>query len=351
MALKKILVLRFSAMGDVVLLLPVIQSLVKTYPDIELTIVTRPKFASFFTDIERVIPFPADVDYTYSGIFGIRDLFGKLLRKASYDVVMDMHDHIRTIVLRSLFKIFGVPVIVFEKGRKEKHTFTKKENKRTAPLAHTVERYRLAFEKAGYPVEIDQPPYFTVKESVAGQLAEWLQSHSLIKNEKWIGIAPFAKHATKIWPTENYSIVIEQILQKTEAKFFLFGGGEKDIIFFELLQSKFPEHCVMVAGKLKIKQEVALMQQLDLMLCVDSSNMHLASLMGIPLLSIWGGTHPDVGFGPYRNGEESILQVSREELPCRPCSVYGKEKCYRGDFACLNRITPEIVINRMQQLL
>jgi ADP-heptose:LPS heptosyltransferase len=338
-------------MGDVVLLLPVIQSLVKTYPDIELTIVTRPKFASFFTDIERVIPFPADVDYTYSGIFGIRDLFGKLLRKASYDVVMDMHDHIRTIVLRNLFKIFGVPVVVFEKGRNEKHTFTKKENKRTAPLAHTVERYRLAFEKAGYPVEIDQPPYFTIKGSIEGQLDEWLQSNSLVKNEKWIGIAPFAKHATKIWPIENYSIVIEQILQKTKAKFFLFGGGEMDIRFFESLQAKFPEHCIMAAGKLKIKQEVALMQQLDLMLCVDSSNMHLASLMGVPLLSIWGGTHPDVGFGPYRNGEESILQVSREELPCRPCSVYGKEKCYRGDFACLNRITPEIVINRMQQLL
>ena len=181
MALKKILVLRFSAMGDVVLLLPVIQSLVKTYPDIELTIVTRPKFASFFTDMERVIPFPADVDYTYSGIFGIRDLFGKLLRKASYDVVMDMHDHIRTIVLRNLFKIFGVPVIVFEKGRNEKHTFTKKENKRTTPLPHTVDRYRLAFEKAGYPVVIDPPPYFTIKESIQDQLAEWLQKNNLIK--------------------------------------------------------------------------------------------------------------------------------------------------------------------------
>jgi ADP-heptose:LPS heptosyltransferase len=350
-ALKKILVLRFSAMGDVVLLLPVIQSLIKTYPDIELTIVTRPKFASFFTDMERVIPFPADVDYTYSGIFGIRDLFGKLLRKASYDVVMDMHDHIRTIVLRNLFKIFGVPVIVFEKGRNEKHTFTKRENKKTIPLAHTVDRYRFAFEKAGYPVVIDPPPYFTIKESTDSQLEEWLQKNSLIKRGKWIGIAPFAKHATKIWPTENYSKVIEQIIQKEDVKFFLFGGGEKDMKFFESLKARFPEHCIVAADQLKIKQEVALMKQLDLMLCVDSSNMHLAALMGIPLLSIWGGTHADVGFGPYGKGEESILQVSREDLPCRPCSVYGKEKCYRGDFACLHRITPELVISRMQQLL
>ena len=338
-------------MGDVVLLLPVIQSLVNKYPDVEVTVVTRPKFASFFTDMERVIPYPADVDYTYSGIFGIRDLFGKLLRKAQYDVVMDMHDHIRTIVLRSLFKVFGVPVVVFEKGRNDKHAFTKRDNKRTQGLPHTVDRYRNAFGKAGYPLEIDSPPYFAIKESTEEQVADWLKSNNLIKKEKWIGIAPFAKHATKIWPTQNYSQLIEQFIQKGDVKFFLFGGGEKEIAFFESLKTKYPSHCVIAAGQLKVKQEVALMKSLDLMLCVDSSNMHLAALMGIPLLSIWGGTHPDVGFGPYGKGEESIIQLSREELPCRPCSVYGKEKCYRGDFACLNNITPELVIKRMENLL
>lgn len=351
MTLKKILVLRFSAMGDVVLLMPVIRSLITSYPDVEVTVVTRPKFASLFTDMERVIPFPADVDYTYSGIFGMRELFGKLLRKGNYDVVMDMHDHIRTILLRNLFKIFGVPVVVFEKGKSEKHAFTKKENKRTAPLPHTVERYRLAFEKAGYPLTISSPPHLSIKKPTQDVVAEWIQKNNLSKKEKWIGIAPFANHISKIWPVENYSQVIEQFIQKTPVKFFLFGGGEKDIKFFESLKEKFPENCVVAAGQLKIKQELALMQQLDLMLCVDSSNMHLASLMGIPLLSIWGGTHPDVGFGPYGKGEESILQISREELPCRPCSVYGKEKCYRGDFACLYHITPQQVIGRMEKLL
>jgi len=338
-------------MGDVVLLVPVIRSLVDSYPDVEVTVVTRPKFATLFTDMERVIPFPADVDYTYTGIFGMRELFGKLLRKGNYDVVMDMHDHIRTILLRNLFKIFGVPVVVFEKGRSEKHSFTKKENKRTSALPHTVERYRLAFEKAGFQLTISSPPHLAIKETTQDQLAEWLQKNNLSKKEKWIGIAPFALHLSKIWPVQNYSPVIEQFIRKMAVKFFLFGGGEKDIKFFESLRQKFPEHCVIVAGELKIKQELALMQQLDLMLCVDSSNMHLASLMGVPLLSIWGGTHPDVGFGPFGKDEESILQISLEELPCRPCSVYGKEKCYRGDFACLNNITPDQVVGRMEKLL
>jgi ADP-heptose:LPS heptosyltransferase len=350
LALKKILVLRFSAMGDVVLLVPVVKSLVATYPDVEVTVVTRPKFASLFTDIERVVPFPADVDYTYSGILGMRELFGKLLRKGGYDIVMDMHDHIRTIILRNLFKIFGTPVVVFEKGRKQKRAFTRKDNKITTPLPHTVERYSKAFEKAGYPVTIGSPPYFTIKSSTEDQVTEWLQKNDLSKKERWIGIAPFAMHASKIWPVQNYAKVIEQLVKKFPAKFFLFGGG-KDLIFFESLKETFPGHCVVVAGQLKIKQEIALMRHLDLMLCVDSSNMHLASLAGTPLLSVWGGTHADVGFGPYVKNDESIVQIGRDVLPCRPCSVYGKEVCYRGDFACLNYITPEDVVGRMEKLL
>jgi len=338
-------------MGDVVLLAPVIKSLVASYPDVEVTVVTRPKFASLFTDMERVVPFPADVDYTYSGIFGMRELFGKLLRKGGYDVVMDMHDHIRTILLRNLFKIFGTPVVVFEKGRKEKHGFTKKVNKKVTPLPHTVERYRKAFEKAGYPLTIGPPPYVTIKQTTQDEVTEWLNKNQLVKKEKWIGIAPFAMHTSKIWPVENYRKVIEQLVQKGPVMVFLFGGGKKDLVFFESLKGSFPEQCVIVAGQLKIKQELALMKHLDLMLCVDSSNMHLATLMGIPLLSIWGGTHPDVGFGPYGKDDESIIQVSRELLPCRPCSVYGKEECFRGDFACLNNITPGEVVGRMEKLL
>jgi ADP-heptose:LPS heptosyltransferase len=350
-ALTKILVLRFSAMGDVVLLVPVIRSFVATYPDVEVTVVTRPKFASFFTEMERVIPFPADVDHTYNGIFGMRELFKKLLKKASYDVVIDMHDHVRTIMLRSLFKFFAFRVVVFDKGRGEKKGFTRPENKATVPLIHTVERYRLAFEKAGFPFEIQPPPYFQIKESIQKETLAWLATNNVSKNEKWIGIAPFAMHLSKIWPLDNYSEVISKLLKESPAKFFLFGGGEKEIKYFEKLRQQFPSNCVMVAGQLKLKQELTLMSMLDAMLCVDSSNMHFASLVGIPVISIWGGTHTDVGFGPFGSGIKNIIQINRNELPCRPCSVYGRENCLRGDFACLTRITPSHVAEEIGKIL
>ena len=157
-------------------------------------------------------------------------------------------------------------------------------------------------------------------------------------------------HLSKIWPLENYAEMMSQLIQKSPVKFFLFGGGEKEIKFFESLQKKFPANCVVVAGQLKLKQELALMEKLNVMLCVDSSNMHLAALIGIPVVSIWGGTHTDVGFGPYGKGPESIIEISRAELTCRPCSVYGREKCLRGDFACLTWITPARVAEQISRL-
>lgn len=336
-------------MGDVVLLVPVIRSLTAAYPDVEITVVTRPKFAPFFYDMERVVVFPADVDYTYNGIFGMRDLFRTLIRKADYDLVIDMHDHIRTIFLRTLFKIFGTEVVVFNKGRNEKKAFARKENKVVAPLPHTVERYKKAFEKAGFTFDLLSPPYFNLNESIKATANEWLAKKNLEKKEKWIGIAPFAMHASKIWPLENYATVIQKILEKAPAKFLLFGGGPREVKYFESLKAKFPGHCEVVADQLKIRQEIAIMQNLDLMLCVDSSNMHLAALAGVPLLSVWGGTHPDVGFGPLGKREESIIQISRTELPCRPCSVYGRESCYVGGFPCLTRITAEHIAEKILQ--
>lgn len=346
--MKKILVLRFSSMGDVALMAPVIRSLVAEHKDVEVTIVTRPGFAAFFAGIERVIVFDADVDHKFRGFFGIRQLFRALILKNNFDLVIDLHDHVRTVILRNLFKLFGKRVIVFDKGRKEKKAFTRKENKITRPLPHTVERYHRAFEKAGFHFKLLQPPYLLPTEESKKLIAAWFVKKGLVKNEKWIGLAPFAKHKSKTWPVANYPKLIDSILKQMPAKFFLFGGGDEEIQYFEDLQLLFPEQCVIVAGRLRLPQELTLMHHLDLMVCMDSSNMHLAALSNTHILSIWGGTHPDVGFAPFgKNDEERILQISREELPCRPCSVNGKETCLRGDFACLNRITPEIVAGKI----
>ena len=344
--LVRILVLRFSAMGDVALLVPVVRSLVHTHTNVEVTVVTRPRFAPFFYDIERVSVFPADVDDTYNGLFGMRELFRDLIRKASYDLLIDMHDHLRTKILRTFFKLFFTDVVVFSKGRQEKKAFTRKTNKVVTPLPHTVERYREAFVKAGFSFPTLPSPHFRLNERLEQVAMEWLEKNVPPKKEPWVGLAPFAMHATKVWPLENYPALIERILEKTPARFFLFGGGAREIKYFETLTKRFPGVCAVTAGQLKIRQEIALMKHLDLMVCVDSSNMHLAALAGTPVFSIWGGTHPDVGFAPF-GGDNTILQITREELPCRPCSVFGRETCYVGGFPCLTRLTPDLVAEKV----
>jgi ADP-heptose:LPS heptosyltransferase len=345
--LKRILILRFSAMGDVALLVPVVKSLTAAYPDVEVVIATRPKFGNFFVGMKNVHAFPADVDKTYTGFKGLYSLYKALLKVGPYDVVIDEHDHLRTWFLRFLFTLRGIKTIVFSKGRKEKKAFTRKENKITTPLPHTVDRYQEALTRAGFQFDIPKGVAFLDTPTVP---TEWLN-----KNENpqphWIGIAPFAMHQSKIWPLENYTKLFSLLIEKLPVKFFLFGGGKKEIEFFESLEQQFPNHCEVVAGKMRLPEELALMKKLTLMVCVDSSNMHLATLVNTPLLSIWGGTHPDVGFGPYGYDQHSIIQIDRTELSCRPCSVYGKATCYRGDFACMHLIKPEAVALRIIQTL
>ncbi len=349
--MKKILLLRFSAMGDVLLLVPVVRSLITSHPDVEVTIATRPRFAAFFSGIERVKVFEADVDLRFTGFFGVRKLFFALLVKDDYDLVIDMHDHVRTMILRSLFRLFGKKVIVFSKGRKEKRAFTRREKKITRPLPHTTERYRMALEQAGFKFDLQSGPWLFPNETAVRNLQAWLDKQGLKKQEPWIGIAPFALHKTKIWPLANYPSLIQELIKSTGARFFLFGGGEKEISYFHDLKSLFSDQVVVVAGRLKMQQEIALMKMLDVMICTDSSNMHLAALAGTPVVSVWGGTHPDAGFAPLGQEKSGVLQISRDQLSCRPCSVYGKETCHRGDFACLTHITTEDVTRKVLERL
>lgn len=306
--MKQVIVLRFSGMGDVALIVPVIRSFVAEHQDVEVTIVTRPGFAPFFAGIERVVVFDADIDHKFKGFFGIRQLFRALVLKKNFDVVIDLHDHVRTIILRNLFKLFGKRVIVFDKGKKDKKAFIRKEI--TGPLPDTVERYHAAFEKAGFQFKLLQPPYLLPTEESKKLIEAWFEKKGLVKNEKWIGLAPFARDKSKIWPVANYPKVIDLVLKKTPVKFFLYGGGDEEIQYFEDLRSLFPEQCVIVAGRLKLPQELTLIHHLDLMVCVDSPNMHLAALSNTPVLSILDGTHADADLTPEIVSQKILNRIS-----------------------------------------
>jgi ADP-heptose:LPS heptosyltransferase len=340
------MVIRFSAMGDVALVAPIVRSFLSAFPENKLSMVSRPKFSAFFSESERFRFLPADVDKMYSGLIGIMRLFNQL-RQHKPDVVIDLHDHLRSRLLCFMFRLYGAKVVRFQKGRHEKRALTRAKDKSREQLPHTVDRYHQAFHAAGFSFPIVPAPYVVPTVETKKKVGAWLHEKNLVHDNLWIGLAPFAAHQSKIWPIQNYREVIRMALQKLNCRFFLFGGGPIELEFFNQLKNEFPKHCVVAAGELKLHEEIALMGHLDKMLCVDSSNMHLAALAGVPTVSIWGGTHTATGFGAYGKLTHKILEVSVDELTCRPCSVYGRETCLRGDFACLTRIKPEQVVNNL----
>jgi ADP-heptose:LPS heptosyltransferase len=271
------------------------------------------------------------------------------LRKLKPTVVVDIHDHLRTKLLRLFFNLTGVKTIVFEKGRAEKKKAVRANDKLRGQLTHTTERYHHAFEKIGFKFQLQKTSSLFVKKEADEKLKEWIESKN-IKSKVWVGVAPFAAHASKMWPIGKYKEVIEKLSATGSYHFFLFGGGKSETEQLAKLQTQFA-NVTSTAGELGLNRELALIEKLSLMLCGDSSNMHLAALLNVPVVSVWGGTHPHLGFGPWGQGEEAIVQVSVEELPCRPCSVYGTSKCLRGDFACLTQIDPQKVADRIREKL
>lgn len=349
--MKQLLLLRFSAMGDVALLAPVVQSFSQRYPDVTLTLVTRPKFAVFFAQFPNVRIVKLDAEGRHKGLRGLVRLFQELQQLADpFDAVVDAHQNLRSLVLKSLFRLAGVPSTTIDKGRDDKKALTRKENKIRRPLSHSVERYARAFNRAGFAVEPAQPFQFRSFTSAENELTTFLDRQHVTADVPWLGVAPFAQHLQKMWPFDRFEPLLDQLYKGKPLAIFLFGGGPGEIAQLETLRQRFPQ-VILVAGQLSLAAELALIRRLNGMLCMDSGNMHLAALSGVPVVSIWGATHPDAGFGPWGQGDEAILQVSPDVLTCRPCSVFGNKPCWRGDLACLKDIPVEVVAERVRAML
>ncbi|MFN3605272.1 MAG: glycosyltransferase family 9 protein [Leptonema sp. (in: bacteria)] len=347
-----LLILRFSSMGDVVLSVPVLYSLVKKYPDIQITYLTRKEYKPFFYNIPGVEVIGIDFKLNhYKGILGIYRIYKEIKRLGPYDYGIDLHGSLRTKILKFFFgKELKFATIV--KGRKEKLAQTRRKNKILKPLPHTIDRYFHVFERAGLFGKISSGPWISLDMYSKKLAKEFLTRQNIEKKENiWLGVAPFAGHEPKTLPLDKIKGLLEIIQKYLNCTVFLFGGGKIEIQKLEEIHQKFPMNTIVVAGKLPLEGEMALIEKLDLMIAMDSFNMHIACLIGIPVISIWGATHPYSGFGPYGQKEETIIQIPPEILTCRPCSIFGNKKCYRKDLACLNWIEPEDIYQRICTIL
>lgn len=337
--------MRFSALGDVAMTVPVIYSLATAYPMHEITVLSRKPFADLFKTLPSNVRFiSADLKGKHKGTKGLNILY-KELKAEKYDYVADFHSVLRSYYLRLRFKLDGIHTAVIDKGRSEKKKLTQKNNKVFVPLKSGFLRYYNVLEKLEFEFELN---FKSIFEKAPVNFHEMVFFSEKKSTEKWLGIAPFAKHQGKIYPLELQDKVIEHFANDNRIKVFVFGGGEYEKNIIDNWANKYPAIISMI-GKLNMSQELVLMSQLDVMYSMDSANMHLASLVNTQVVSLWGATHPYAGFMGWNQCLENAVQV--DDLACRPCSIYGQKPCYRKDYACLYQITPKQIINHIEKAL
>lgn len=342
-----LLIIRFSALGDVAMAVPVVYSLAQAYPQMRITVLSRPFARTFFEDLAPNVYFmEADLKKEYHGIKGLNTLYRRLSAK-KFTKVADFHHVLRSEYLCARFLLGRYRVAHIHKHRSSRKHLTKFYNKRLSQLPTSFQNYLDVLKRLGYDVKLD---FRSVFGDEKGNLNLLPAAVGPKKNfEHWVGVAPFAAHEGKIYPARLMKQVMEQVLKRyPNTRIFLFGRGEKENELFAQWCSEMPQ-CLFVANHLEsMQQELILMSHLDVMVSMDSANMHLASLTDTPVVSVWGATHPYAGFLGWNQSENNVVQI---DLPCRPCSIYGNKPCMRGDFACMKNIPPEMISDRVAYLL
>ena len=335
---RNVLVMRLSALGDVAMTIPVLYPVCRANPDTRFVMLTKKWPASMFHDRpDNLLVLGIDVKTEYKGVMGLRKLASQLRHEYHIDAVADLHNVIRARIISLFMRLHGIPVVHLDKQRaRRKALITHKSDE---PVTPTIERYRDVFRQLG----LEAPDSFTRLYD-----NKPLPVSSLVLDkepgQRWVAISPFSAHEGKVYPRELMAQVVDQLSQRESYWLFLMGGGKDEKIALRKMVGKRKRVISMAEIKHGFIDEYALLGKCDLMLTMDSANMHLASLMGLKTITIWGATAPACGFLGYGQNASDDIQLDME---CRPCSIYGERKCRYGDYRCLSKIPADEVVKRV----
>ena len=296
-----IAVIRLSAMGDVAMTVPVISAFAKRHPAIKITIVSRKFLKPLFESIANCEFLAVDTKGRHKGFRGILQLYQDL-KDIQVDAIADLHNVLRSKVVRYLFSATNIPTATLDKGRKGKKALVSLKNKDFKQLKTSMQRYLEVFEDLGFLIDessincLEELPFSSETENFAGKLSQ--------KSSKWIGIAPFAQHQGKVYPADLMQEVVNKLSENTANILFLFGAGHEEIQQLNTFKGTH-SNIKVVAGNLKFAQELELISNLDVMLSMDSGNAHLAANYGVAVVTLWGATHPYAGFAPFNQPFEN----------------------------------------------
>lgn len=330
---RHLLVLRTSAMGDVAMLPHALRALRAAHPNLKITVATRKLFFPFFTGLDVGL-LEVDVRGGHRSPAGMWRL-AREARRLGVDAVADVHGVLRSAVFRLSMQLHGVHVASIRKDRAGKRRFIRRGGRNAGPLRHTVMRYCDVFRRLG--LELSDPAPVVRTE---------LPDSSEPKTGRWVGFAPFSAHRGKTYP-DDLSREVVGLLAGRYDRVFIHGGGGAEAAFAVEMECTYP-NVTALHGKVDLAGELELIARLDCVVSMDSLVMHMGALVGTPVVSVWGATHPGLGFLGWGCDPKLVLQA---DMPCRPCSVFGAKPCRYGDYRCLRAITPRIIADKVEETM
>ena len=335
---RNVLVMRLSVLGNVAMTIPVLYPVCKANPDTRFIMLTKKWPASMFHDRPanlKVVDF--DVNENHSGLIGLLKLAAQLHKLYDIDAVADLHNVSGTWIIDAYMKLHGAKIARLDREKPKRRALV--NHKSNEPVTPIHERYRNAFRQLGF----EAPDNFT--HLYEGR--DWPTSPIVLNKEegqRWIAVSPFSSHKGKAYPLELMEQVIAELTKHENYRIFLMGGGKSEKIALRPIARKYKNVVSMAEVKHKFIDEYALLGNCDLMLTMESANMHLASLVDLQAMTIWGPTSPSCGYLGYNQVEEDDIQL---DMDCRPCSITGDKPCRYGDYRCLKNISPEYIVQHV----
>ena len=315
--MKKILLIRFSSIGDIVLTTPVVRCLRKQFPDVELHVLTKPSYRSIYAanpNVDKVFELTSNINEVIA-----------LLREEHYDFIVDLHKNWRSLRVRMALHR---PSASFPKLDFQKFLYTKLKIG-TLPQLHIVDRYFKAVEKLGVQNDGQGLDFFFNEgdEMHYEDLPETFR-------EGFVAVVIGGQHTTKILPVDK----VVEVCEALDYPVILVGGPE-DAARGERIKNKVGSYVGNSCGSLTVGQSASLLKLADAVLTNDTGMMHIAAALRKPIVSVWGNTVPEFGMYPYLpQGMKPAAIIENKTLKCRPCDKLGYAKCPKGHFNCMNTL-------------
>lgn len=337
--IKHILVVRLGSLSSAAMCVHALRGLVRDFPELRVTLLTHSAYEPLFATV-------TGVEYLFADLPQYRGLAGKLrlwwhIQRLGVDAVADLS----ATPLSRLLLLSPTPwrrrVAHLDKQRLEGKALTRKFRKVMVQRTPLATRSRDLFASLGLPFCMPAP----VRRTSTSGLSHAVEILSGEKQSVWIGVSLLSAHHGTCYPLPLAAKLVELLASRYE-KVFVFGEGEYQRQFCEGMQSLHPS-VVSVAGKLTLSQQLELLSHLDVVVSIDNSILRLASLVGTPVISLWGATHPYLESSGYGQDPKYAIQC---DLPCRPCSTSGRRRCLFGSYECMNSISPEEVFRRVKAI-